>query len=118
MGTGQTDVGGFLNAGKRFGDNRLTVSGGYIFVGSPTGVNYNNVYVFDIGYTRIFRLTELLFWYEGRGAVVSGAKNPQELNVGFFHILNRDYSIKGSTFVGLNNGGPDFGLNLGIVRWF
>ncbi len=50
--------------------------------------------------------------------MVSGAKNPQEINVGFFHILNKDYSIKGSTFVGLNNGGPDFGLNLGLVTWF
>jgi len=118
LGTGETDLGGYLSAGKRMGDNRFTLSAGYIIVGSPSGINYNNVYVFDIGYTRIFRLTELLFWYESRGAVVSGAKNPQELNVGFFHILNRDYSIKGSTFVGLNNGGPDFGLNLGIVRWF
>ena len=118
LGTGETDYGGFLSAGKRIGQNRFTFSAGYIFVGSPSGVSFNNVYVYDIGYARIFSLTELLVWYEGRGAMVSGAKNPQEINVGFFHILNKDYSIKGSTFVGLNNGGPDFGLNLGLVRWF
>jgi hypothetical protein len=118
LGTGETDIGGFLSAGKRIDDNRFTLSAGYIIVGSPAGVNFNNVYVFDFGYARIFSLTELLAWYEQRGAMVSGAKDPQEINVGFFHILNRDYSIKGSTFVGLNNGGPDFGLNLGIVRWF
>ena len=118
LGTGETDLGGFLSAGKRIGDNRFTLSAGYIIVGSPPGVSLNNVYVVDIGYTRIFTFTELLFWYEGREAEVPGAKNPQELNVGFFHIINRDYSIKGSTFVGLNNGGPDFGLSLGIVRWF
>ncbi len=118
LGTGETDYGGFLSAGKRIGQNRFTLSAGYIFVGSPPGVSFNNVYVYDIGYARIFTLTELLVWYEGRGAMVSGAKNPQEINIGFFHILNKDYSIKGSTFVGLNNGGPDFGLNLGLVRWF
>jgi len=118
LGTGETDFGGYLSAGKRFGQNRVTLSAGYIFVGSPSGINYNNVYVYDIGYARIFSLTEILIWYEGRGAVVSGAKNPQEINVGFFHILSKDYSIKGSTFVGLNNGGPDFGINLGLVRWF
>ncbi len=37
--------------------------------------------------------------------MVSGAKNPQEINVGLFHILNKNYSIKGSSFAGLNNGG-------------
>jgi hypothetical protein len=118
LGTGETDYGGFLGAGKRIGQNRFTLSTGYIFVGSPAGVSFNNVYVYDIGYARIFARTELMVWYEGREAMVSGAKNPQEINVGFFHILNKDYSIKGSTFVGLNNGGPDFGLNLGLVRWF
>jgi hypothetical protein len=118
LGTGETDYGGFLGAGKRIGQNRFTFSAGYIFVGSPAGVNFNNVYIYDIGYARIFTRTELLVWYEGRGAMVSGAKSPQEINVGFFHILNKDYSLKGSTFVGLNNGGPDFGLNLGLVRWF
>ncbi len=118
LGTGETDYGGFLAAGKRIGQNRFTLSAGYIIVGSPPGVSFNNVYVYDIGYARIFTSTELLVWYEGRGAMVSGAQNPQEINVGFFHILNKDYSIKGSTFAGLNNGGPDFGLNLGLVRWF
>jgi hypothetical protein len=118
LGTGETDLGGFLSAGKRIGDNRFTLSAGYILVGSPAGANFNNVYVYDIGYARIFARTELSAWYEGRGAVVSGTKNPQEIHVGFFHILSRDYSIKGSAFVGLNNGGPDSGLNLGIVRWF
>ena len=118
LGTGETDYGGYLSAGKRFGQNRITLSAGYIFVGSPAGVSYNNVYVVDIGYARIFSLTEVLVWYEARGAVISGEKNPQEINVGFFHILSKDYSIKGSTFVGLNNGGPDFGLSLGLVRWF
>jgi len=37
--------------------------------------------------------------------LIPGAKNPQEINVAFFHILNRDYSIKGSSFAGLYNGG-------------
>jgi len=118
LGTGETDLGAFLYGTKRIDQNRFTLSAGYIFVGSPSGVNLNNVYVYDIGCTRIFSLTEISIWYEGRGATVAGAQNPQEIHAGFFHILNRDYSIKGYTFVGLNNGGPDFGLNFGLVRWF
>jgi hypothetical protein len=50
--------------------------------------------------------------------MVPGAKNLQEINVGFFHVLNADYAIKGGAFSGLNNGGPDFRLNFGVVRWF
>ena len=118
LGTGETDYGGFLAVRKRIGPNRLTLSAGYIKVGSPSGADLNDVYVYDVRYARMFTRTELSAWYEGRRALIPGAKNPQEINVGFFHILNRDYSIKGSSFAGLNSGGPDFGLNLGIVRWF
>lgn len=118
LGTGETDYGGFLGIRKRIGQNRFTLSAGYIKVGNPPGAGLNDVYVYDIGYARIFERTELSAWYEGRRAIIPGADNPQEINIGFFHILNRDYSIKGSSFAGLNNGGPDFGLNAGIVRWF
>lgn len=118
LGTGEADYAGFIGARKRIGQNRFTLSAGYIKVGNPPGVYLNDVSVYDIGYARIFARTELLAWYEGRRAEVPGAKNPQEINIGFFHILNSNYSIKGSSFAGLNNGGPDFGVNLGIVRWF
>ncbi len=118
LGTGEADYGGYLSFRERFGQNRVTLSGGYILVGNPSGVSLNDIYLYDIGYTRIFTGTELSVWYEGRRATVSGAKNPQEINVGFFHILNLDYSVKGNAFVGLNNGGPDYGLNFGVVRWF
>lgn len=118
LGTGETDYGGFLGVRKRIGQNRLTLSAGYIKNGSPSGTDVNDVYVYDVGYARMFTRTEVSAWYEGRRSLIPGAKNPQEINVGFFHILNLDYSVKGSSFAGLNNGGPDFGLNLGIVRWF
>ncbi len=67
---------------------------------------------------RLYGSTELYTSFEGRRAMVPGAKNPQEINVGFFHVLNPDYAIRGSVFKGLNNGGPDFGMNFGVVRWF
>lgn len=118
LGTGETDYGGFLGFRQRIGRNRLTLSAGYIKVGDSPGVNFNDVYVYDIGFARMFARTELSAWYEGRRSVIPSARNPQEINVGFFHILNQDYSVKGSAFFGLNNGGPDFGLNLGFVRWF
>ena len=118
LGTGEADYAGFFGLRKRFGQNRLTLSAGYIKVGDPSGVDLNDVYVYDIGLARMFERTEVFAWYEGRRSLIPGSRNPQEINVGFFHILNQDYSIKGSSFVGLNDGGPDHGINLGLIRWF
>jgi hypothetical protein len=71
-----------------------------------------------VGISKIFGYTELWGSFEGRRATLSGAQDPQEIHVGMFHVLNKDYAIHGSTFVGLNDGGPNFGLDLGVVRWF
>ncbi len=118
LGTGETDYGAFLSAHLRFDKTRLSFLSGYIQVGDPPAVNYNDLYLYGVGIARIFGSTELYASYEGRRAMVPGAKNPQEINVGFFHVLNADYAIKGNTFAGLNKGGPDFGLSIGMVRWF
>lgn len=76
------------------------------------------VFPMGFGLSRRFERTTVYGSYDNRRAVVSGFDNPQELGAGFFHILSTDYAVKGHLFVGLNNGGPDGGGNLGIVRWF
>lgn len=118
LGTGETDYGAFLSVHQRFDAIKVSVFTGYIKVGDPPSVNYNDMYLYGIGLARLFSSTELYTSFEGRRATVPGAKDPREVNVGFFHVLNADYAVKGSTFVGLNNGGPDFGLSMGIVKWF
>lgn len=118
LGTGETDYGAFLSVHQRFDEIKVSVYSGYIKVGDPPSVNYNDIYLYGIGLARLFIRTELYTSFEGRRATVPGAKNPQEVNVGFFHVLNADYAIRGSAFKGLNNGGPDLGMNIGIVRWF
>ena len=118
LGTGETDYGAFLGVHQRFGRNKVSFHSGYIIVGQPASVTYNNIYLYGVGISRILDNTELYASFEGRQAMIPGEKNPQEIYAGFFHILNADYSIKGTAFKGLNNGGPDFGLNFGVVRWF
>lgn len=117
LGTGETDYGAFLGIHQRLDSFKLSLLAGYIKVGDPPSIDYNDIYLYGIGLSRIFGSTELYTSFEGRRTVVPGAQNPQEVNAGFFHVLNADYAIKGGVFGGLNNGGPDFGLNLGIVRW-
>lgn len=118
LGTGELDYGAFLSAHQRFDTIKVSVFTGYIKVGDSPSVNYNDIYVYGVGLARLFSRTELYTSFEGRRAIVPGAKNPQEINVGFFHVLNSDYAVKGSAFIGLNNGGPDSGLSIGMVKWF
>ena len=118
LGTGEVDLGAFIGLHQRLGGVKVSLNGGYIKVGDPPRVNYIDIYLFGIGISKIFGFTELHTSFEGRRAIVPGAKDPREITAGFFHVLNVDYAIKGSVFTGLNNGGPDFGTNLGVVRWF
>lgn len=118
LGTGETDFGAFLGLHQRLGGFKVSFHGGYIKVGDPPHVNYNDIYLYGIGISKISGFTELYANLEGRQASVRGAKNPKEIYIGFFHVLNIDYAIRGSAFTGLNDGGPDLGFNVGLVRWF
>lgn len=118
LGTGEPDFGAFLSAHQKVAGVKLSLLGGYIIVGSPSNVTYNNVYLYGLGISKVLGFTELYASFEGRRNTVPGAQNPQEIHAGIFHVLNKDYAIKGNTFVGLNNGGPDFGFEAGVVRWF
>lgn len=118
FGTGEADYGAFVGAHQRFDEIKFSLLTGYIKVGEPPSVTYNDIYLYGIGVSKIFGGTDVYISFEGRRAMVPGAKNPEEINAGFFHILDADYTIKGSAFVGLNKGGPDNGLDFGLVRWF
>lgn len=118
LGTGETDYGGFLGLYQRIENFKLSITGGYIKVGDPSAINYNDIYLYGVGISRIFGRTNIAASLDGRRSMVPGEQNPQEVSVGLFHVLNVDFAIRGSAFKGLNNGGPDFGMDFGIVRWF
>ena len=118
LGTGEADYGAFLSLHQRLAGAKLSLMAGYILIGDPPLVDYNDISLYGIGISKIFGRTNMYASIEGRRSVVTGAENPREVNLGFFHILSADYAIKGGAFFGLNDGGPDFGLNTGIVKWF
>lgn len=118
LGTGETDYGAFASMQQRLQSFKLSVTAGYLRTGDPSGLNYRDGFPYGFGLSRRFERTTVYGSYDNRRAVVSGVDNPQEVGAGFFHLLSADYAVKGHLFVGLNNGGPDGGGNLGIVRWF
>ena len=118
LGTGETDYGVFASMQQRLQAFKLSVTSGYLWTGDPSGLDFHDGFSYGIGLSRRFTRTTLYGSYDNRQAVISGFENPQEVSAGFFHILSADYAVKGHFFVGLNNGGPDGGGSLGIVRWF
>lgn len=118
LGTGETDYGAFASMQQRLQAFKLSVTAGYLRPGDPSGLDYHDGFSYGLGLSRRFERTTVYGSYDNRRAVVSGFDNPQEVGAGFFHILSVDYAVKGHLFVGLNNGGPDGGGSLGIVRWF
>ena len=118
LGTGETDYGAFASVQQRLQAFKLSATAGYLRMGDPPGLNYDDGFSYGIGLSRRFARTTLYGSYDNRRAVISGFENPQEVSAGFFHLLSVDYAVKGHLFVGLNNGGPDGGGSLGIVRWF
>ena len=118
LGTGELDYGAFAGVSQRIGEIKLSLRGGLIKIGDADSQDYNDSYFYGVGISRIFNRTNLYASFEGRRAIIPDADNPQEIHFGFFHILNTQYSLKGDILAGLNDGGPDVGLSLGVVRWF
>ncbi|BAU49789.1 hypothetical protein SVA_3241 [Sulfurifustis variabilis] len=118
LGTGKTDVGAFASLSRRLEGMRLSLLGGYIKVGDPPGVDLDDVLLYGVGFSGMRARTHLYGSLEGRTATVPGADDPLEINAGFFHPLNPRHWIKGTAFVGLTDGGPDWGMSLGFVQWF
>jgi hypothetical protein len=118
LGTGKTDYGASAGMHQRIGRFKVSVFGGYIKVGDPAGLNYSDSPSFGGGVSGIFGKTNVSVWFEARRSIIPGATNPQEIYISLFHVLNRKMALKEGAFFGLNKGGPDFGLNVSVVRWF
>jgi hypothetical protein len=118
LGTGETDVGGFLTYSRRLDRVTLMVMGGYVLVGDPRGVDYNNSYQYGLGLMHNTGRGLLYTSVEGRRAIIPGDTNPLELYAGFYHPLGARFTLKGLGFVGLSDGSPDYGLEVGLLRWF
>lgn len=118
LGTGERDYGGFFALHQRIGSYTASLLGGYIKVGDPAGVDYNDTWLYGIGLSRAFGWTEVYASFEGRRSTVKGADDPLEIGLGFFHAFTSDVAVRMGVFAGLNDGGPAFGLDLGLVRWF
>ncbi len=116
FGTGKFDFSLSTSIRKNFGTFMVFASGGYIILGKPDSVDYNNPYTLNLGIGKLFSDGDIsaLISYSLYSKILDVYEMPQELSLGL-NILSSDkitYSFIGSA--GLSDSTPDFVLSAGI----
>lgn len=118
LGTGETDIGVFLSARYALGSLRLGLQGGYLKTGLAHMDALRDVFLYGAGLSATAGRGQVYASLDGRTPLVDGARAPLEIGAGGLYPLGSRYWIKGSAFAGLNEGGPAFGVGMGVVRAF
>lgn len=118
LGSGKMDYGGDLGVIKPIDKYYVSFIGGYRSLGRSPYQKYNQSYLYGVGISRWFSKTQLSASVEGSTSVLSGVQDPLALNVGAYRVINKRYTLKGSTLIGLSTGSPKYGFSIGVVRWF
>jgi len=118
LGTGENDVSLNFNLSKQWHQIRGTFYTGYINNGDPLNINYSNTPLYGIRVARYFGLTSAYLSIQKSKALVNTNNDPVSFSGGLYHMLNLQYTFRGQISFGLSDGSPDYGLNLGLVRWF
>ncbi len=123
LGTGRTDVGGFLALHQRLGLFQWTLLGGWI-QGASTNRTGTVVTLTSGSYVAGLRGTWDLDrnrWgiaFEARGATYQGEPGIKELSVDVFHPFSPTWAMKAVITAGFSDGGPKQSIGVALVRLF
>lgn len=117
LGTGETDVGVNLGISKQLDTIILSLDLGYVLVGDPPGIDYENSTQYSLGIFRGWQRVGAYASFNGRTAMLRDMENPLEFSFGGFYLLNSKFSVMTGAFIGLSDGSPDYGLLLGFTSW-
>ena len=116
LGSGETDIGGFISLRKQWSSFSATLGAGYLLVGDPAGTDYNNVALVSFGVSKRLSSGGMFVSLDTRSAATAGTDDPRELSLGGYYVMNAHYAFSGSAFVGLSDGSADYGANLGWLK--
>jgi len=118
LGTGESDIGGFLGYTGRSDTLSVNLSGGYVVTGDTSTQSYNDVFVYSAGIAK-----STMPWYvygrlDGQQRVLNYGDNPLEVTGGFFYQVKTTQYLRAEVSKGLNDGSPDLSFSLGMTNWF
>ena len=117
IGTGKYDYGVSVTLRKGFDSYLTIVDLGYLNIGDPTGITYNNPFTYGIGFGKYFNdgNSSLLLYYQGYTEIVSGYAAPQQLSLGFNHQLNSKLTLTLIGGAGLTKFSPGLLASAGVI---
>ncbi len=121
LGTGQSDEGAGVEISRSAGRGRLLmVDGGYTFMGQPDGIEFNNVWWYDVGLGQTFAhgVLNLSAFFEEYRAIVPGLDNSRDILAALSITGSRGWRLQFSALIGLSDGAPDHGVTFGASRRF
>lgn len=123
LGTGHTDVGGFLTARHRGGVFQWTFLGGWVQGSSSTLAGTSQAltpgaYVAGVGVACHANLTRWELGLEARGPALEGAPGAREVSLKVFQPFSSTWGMNAGLTLGLNDGGPRRGADLALVWRF
>ncbi|PKL83085.1 MAG: hypothetical protein CVV24_06705 [Ignavibacteriae bacterium HGW-Ignavibacteriae-3] len=120
IGTGKYDFGASVTLRKGFDTYLAIVDLGYLNIGDPTGITYNNPFTYGVGFGKYFNdgNSSLLLYYQGYTEIISGYSAPQQISIGFNHQLNSQLTLTIVGGIGLSKFSPALLASTGISWHF
>jgi hypothetical protein len=113
LGTGENDYAVQIDLERHYGATNLFGSLGYMFLGDPPGVDFDNVLYGTIGASNKFSdTTSLGFALDAKEAPLDGAPSALELSLFMTSQADAKTKVTGYALKGLRDGSPDWGVGL------
>ena len=120
LGTGRPDEGIGVEISRMFAGTTVMVDGGYTLIGKPAGIEFNNVWWYDVGLGQDLAgdRVNLSVFFEEYHAIVPGFENARDILAALTLKGAGGWQLQLSGEFGLSTGAPARGFSLGASRRF
>ena len=89
---------------------------GYLDIGDPDGITYNNPFTYGIGIGNFFNYGEysLLLYYSGYSKILDDYDPPQQISLGANYRVSETLILSFIGSAGLGNLMPDYTTSIGV----
>ncbi|MHB8578847.1 MAG: hypothetical protein ACYDA4_03180 [Ignavibacteriaceae bacterium] len=116
IGTGKFDYGASFTFRKSFDTYVAIADLGYLNLGDPAGITYENPFTYSFGLGKFFNDGEysLLLYYSAYTEVVKGYDPPRQIALGINYKVSENLILSGIGAAGLSNFSPEYTFSAGI----
>lgn len=116
IGTGQYDYGASLTFRKSFDSYVAIADFGYLNLGDPSGITYENPFTYSFGFGKFINNGEysLLLYYSAYTEVVKGYEPPRQIALGINYKASDNLILTGIGVAGLSKFSPAYTFSAGI----